>query len=63
MAGSHAVDLNYLLHRHQISLMRADETDACEVRNVHLRFAAAYARRIDEIGTAAGATAAALVQF
>lgn len=57
------MDLNYLLHRHQISLIRASESDGCDVRNVHMRFAAAYAARIDKLGTLAGAEAAALARF
>ena len=54
------MDLNYLLQRHQISLIRAAEADACEVRNIHLRFVAAYANRIDELAAVSGATAATL---
>lgn len=57
------MDLNYLLHRHQISLMRASESDACEVRNVHLRFVDAYATRIEELATTAGADTSALARL
>lgn len=57
------MDLNYLLHRHQIALIRAAESDACDVRNIHLRFAAVYADRIDAFGSSAGADTAALARF
>lgn len=63
MPGAHAVDLNYLLHRHQISLMRASESDACEVRNVHLRFVDAYANRIEELATTVDADTSALARI
>lgn len=56
------MDLNYLLQRHQVSLMRADAADACEVRNTHVRFAQAYATRIDDLATVSGATAASLAR-
>lgn len=57
------MDLNQLLHRHQIALIRAAESDVCDVRNIHLRFAAVYADRIDAFGSSAGADTAALARF
>ena len=40
------MDLNYLLSRHQISLMRADATDCRSARHAHRGLAAGYASRI-----------------
>lgn len=54
--------LNYLLHRHQVSLMRATSAPTIEARRVHQAFAAAYAAKVDAAGAAAGATAAPLVR-
>jgi hypothetical protein len=39
--------LNYLLHRHQISLMRAKAATCVEARRAHETFAARYATLID----------------
>jgi hypothetical protein len=54
--------LNYLLHRHQVSLMRADAAATTEARQAHRELASAYAERVDAEGRAAGATAAPLVR-
>lgn len=57
------MDLNYLLARHQISLMRADTAASHEARYAHRQFARHYASRIrtlqDNIG--AGPAPAGLV--
>jgi chromosome condensin MukBEF ATPase and DNA-binding subunit MukB len=45
--GSDAiVALNYLLHRHQVSLVRAQSAATVESRIVHRKLAALYADRI-----------------
>jgi len=43
------MDLNYLLSRHQISLMRADDAACCEARHAHQGLAQGYATRIREL--------------
>jgi len=40
------MDLNYLLYRHQISLMRADSAASMEARHAHNGLARGYASRI-----------------
>ena len=42
------MDLNYLYHRHGISLLLADQASCAESRNAHLGLAAAYAARISD---------------
>lgn len=42
--------LNQLLHRHQISLMRADTAASPEARHSHRDLALRYARRIEAEG-------------
>lgn len=42
------MDLNYLLHRHQISLMRAEAAACIESRHAHQAFANSYAKQIDD---------------
>lgn len=54
------MDLNYLLSRHQISLMRADEAASCEVRHAHRGLAYAYATRIRELQDRLGAVSTPL---
>lgn len=46
VAGVSRVDLNYLLSRHQISLMRAAEAASAPARYAHHRLACLYAREI-----------------
>lgn len=41
------MDLNYLLSRHQISLMRADSAASPEAQCAHRAMARGYANRID----------------
>lgn len=41
------MDLNYLYHRHQVSLMMAANATSEEARRVHLDLAEGYASRID----------------
>lgn len=41
------MDLNYLLHRHQVSLMRADSATGLEARHAHAGLARTYASLID----------------
>jgi hypothetical protein len=43
------MDLNYLLYRHQISLMRADSAASTEARHAHQGLARGYARRVAEL--------------
>jgi hypothetical protein len=42
------VDLNYLYHRHQVSLFMADNAASGEARRVHRELGECYARRIAE---------------
>lgn len=49
--------LNYLLHRHQVSLMRAESAASPEGRIVHRKLAKLYAERIREASAALGAGA------
>lgn len=42
------MDLNYLLHRHQVSLMRADSAASPEARHAHRGLARTYAALIAE---------------
>lgn len=51
------MDLNYLLHRHQVSLMNAASTDCTEARVAHHGMAAAYASRIRALQADLGADA------
>lgn len=39
--------LNYLLHRHQVSLMRADAAACVSARSSHRALANGYARQIE----------------
>lgn len=54
--------LNDLLHRHQVSLMRANAAGGPEARISHLSLAAAYSRRIEELVGANRGGAAPLIQ-
>jgi hypothetical protein len=56
------MSLNYLLHRHQVSLMRAQAAPSVDVRRAHERFAAGYADRIADMVEPAGATTARLTR-
>jgi len=47
MAGVRAVDLNYLYHRQQVSLMMAKAAASLEARCVHRDLASRYAQLID----------------
>jgi len=49
------MDLNQLLHRHQISLMRARDAACKEARFSHQGLAALYAQRIARLRPATGA--------
>jgi hypothetical protein len=40
------VDLNYLYHRQQVSLFRADNAASDAARDAHRELASGYARRI-----------------
>ncbi len=42
------MDLNYLYHRHQVSLFNADNAACEESRRAYLGLVAAYAARIEE---------------
>jgi len=48
------MDLNYLLSRHQISLMRADAAASREARAAHRGLARCYADRIRTLRPALG---------
>ena len=49
------MDLNYLLHRHQVSLMRAEAANSVESRYAHKALARGYAERIEQLQHDAGA--------
>jgi len=49
------MDLNYLLSRHQISLMRAADAASIEARCAHRNFASHYAARIRALQKTSGA--------
>jgi len=51
------LDLNYLLHRHQVSLMRADTAVGLEARHAHAGLARNYASRIGDLQRDLGASA------
>lgn len=42
------MDLNYLYHRHQVSLYMSENAACEEARAAHLGLVAAYATKIDE---------------
>jgi hypothetical protein len=50
------MDLNYLLHRHQVSLIRADRGDSSEARHAHRGLAEGYGKRIAALRAMIGAT-------
>jgi hypothetical protein len=54
------MDLNYLLSRHQISLMRARASQCVASRASHRAFAAGYAERIRELQLAFGTQTSAI---
>jgi hypothetical protein len=41
------MDLNYLYHRHQVSLFNAENAKCNESRRAHLSLVAAYAAKIE----------------
>ena len=41
--------LNYLLHRHQVSLMRAEAASCISARSSHRALAFGYARQIEQM--------------
>lgn len=43
------MDLNYLLYRHQVSLVRARDAASSEARCAHQGLVLGYARRITEL--------------
>ena len=49
------MDLNQLLHRHQVSLMQLDRAESPEERRAHSQFVSDYAEKIriarDELGS------------
>ena len=45
------MDLNYLYHRHQVSLFMADNADCERSRRVHRELADGYAARIAQAKT------------
>jgi hypothetical protein len=51
------MDLNQLLHRHQVSLMSADAASGAEARCAHRGLAALYADRIRSLQHQLGAAA------
>lgn len=54
------MDLNYLLHRHQLSLMLGHAATSCEARRAHHGLAAGYAGRIRSLQQDLGATFGAI---
>ncbi len=51
------MDLNQLLHRHQVSLMQLDRAESPEERRAHSQFASDYAEKIQNARDALGAPA------
>lgn len=45
------MDLNYLYHRHQVSLFMADNATTQQARQIHRELAGRYAARIAEAKT------------
>ncbi|WP_294192729.1 hypothetical protein [uncultured Sphingomonas sp.] len=54
------MDLNYLLHRHQVSLMRAHDGATSEARCAHRGLAFGYRQRIAALRETMGAAAMTL---
>lgn len=52
------MDLNYLLHRHQVARMRADHATSPEAAHAHRGLARGYERRIAELRDVLGASGA-----
>ena len=42
------MDLNYLYHRHQVSLFNAENAQCADSRRAHLSLVAAYAQKIEQ---------------
>ena len=59
--GVTQLDLNYLLHRHQVSLMRGHAATSPEARLAHGGMASGYAARIAALQQALGATFATVL--
>ncbi|WP_448664293.1 hypothetical protein ACG3SL_06350 [Sphingomonas sp. CJ20] len=55
------MDLNYLLHRHQVSLMRSLAATGVEARSAHRGFVRGYAARIRAFQQDVGADASVMV--
>jgi hypothetical protein len=55
------MDLNYLLFRHQVSLMRADQASCAEAKIAHRGMAHNYAERIRVLRQLIGADGTALL--
>jgi hypothetical protein len=53
------MDLNYLLHRHQVSLMQASTAESPEARSSHRGLVRAYAAGIRTLQLELGASAPA----
>ena len=51
------MDLNQLLHRHQLSLMQRDQAESLDERRAHSQFALEYAKKIQNARDALGAPA------
>ena len=51
------MDLNQLLHRHQLSLMQRDQAESPDERRAHSQFALDYAKKIQIARDALGAPA------
>ena len=51
------MDLNQLLHRHQLSLMQRDQAESSDERRAHSQFALDYAKKIQVARDALGAPA------
>jgi len=54
------MDLNYLLSRHQLALVRSTRAASSEARLAHRGLADGYARRVAELQAGTGATTAPL---
>lgn len=53
------MDVNYLYHRHQVSLFKADNATTEDARRVHREFAERYAAQIAQVKSPAPMIAAA----
>ena len=56
-AGRCIIDLNYLFHRHQLSLVASTDASSSEARVAHRGLTVGYATRIARLRAASGGSA------